>query len=180
VELKLKVKIQDNVCRKLYPSLYKGAAVGGIMMGDGLEVLAKYLDVKSKQGTGYNLLVNTFHPFYYLTNDIYGDAQLRLLCDDAKITSLKAVMSKRLLPLDTKYPIEHDALTEDGNPVLFCCLLDVPRLVRFKTGLTLHEKTGKVISFDFQQAALSEYLGDRVKHAILPFDKFTRLFFPDK
>jgi len=82
------------------------------------------------------------------------------------------------LPPDIKYPIEHDALTEDGTPVLFCCLLNIPRLFRFNNGLILHRKIGKVIAFDFQLEMLERYLGDRAEVMVFCFKEVMEWLFP--
>ena len=96
------------------------------------------------------------------------------------MTALRDTISKGLRPPDTKYPIEHDALTEDGKPVLFCCLLDIPRFLRFRTGLSLQGKTGKIIAFDFQEEVLMKHLGERAEFTKISFEKFAARFFPDK
>jgi len=94
------------------------------------------------------------------------------------MTTLKTAMLKGLLPSDSKYPIEHDALTEDGNPVLFCCLLNIPRLVQFKMGTLLHGKPGKIIAFDFQKDMLGRYLGDGIEFKTLSLEKLMERLYP--
>ncbi|MCL2047420.1 MAG: hypothetical protein FWG87_01720 [Defluviitaleaceae bacterium] len=159
VETRYRVDVHDYICRKLLYSQYKGGEISGIMLGEKLGLLEKYLLPQAKKETGYKFLTRAYRHFYFITNDSYGEAQLRLLCDNAKMHRLKTTLTKKFLPPNTKYPIEHDALTEDGSPVLFCCLLDVPRLVQFKMGVILHGKRGKVIAFDFQKEMLESYLG---------------------
>jgi len=180
VELRYMVEIRDDICRRRFLHQYNGAAVGGIMMGDGLEVLEGYLQPKAKQQSGLHFLTTTYQPFYFITNDNHGEAQLRLLCDDRKMASLQNALTAGRLPPDPKYPIEHDALTKDGKPVLFCCLLDIPRLFRFRAGIALHGKRGVVIAFDFQIETLKRYLGDDVEFIGLIFDKFVGKFFADE
>ena len=176
IEQRFKAEIQDNICRKLLFHQYQGETVNGIMIGADMETLEKYLTAKEKQQTAYHFLTKVFKSSYYITNDSHGEAQLRLLCDIEKIKGLKNVLSKGLCPPDTKHPIEHDALTEDGNPILFCCLLDIPRLIRFRNGVALHGKVGKVIAFDFQVDMLGRYLGDTAEFVGISFDKFVHRF----
>ena len=101
---------------------------------------------------------------------------MKILCDDDRIVWLKSILPKDSLPFDIKYYVEHDALTKDGNPILSCCLLDIPRLFRFKAGISLHEKIGKVITFDFQSEMLARYLGDKVEIVPVNFEKFMTRF----
>jgi len=141
------------------------------MMGKGLTILEKYLIAQAKTTAAHSFLTKTYQPFYFITQNDYGEVQLRLLCDKTKIDVLKAALLKGLIPADKKYPIVHDALTTDGKPVLFCCLLDVPRLVQFRTGIQLHGKLGRVIAFDFQREMLGRYLGNDVDFLFLSLEK---------
>jgi len=162
VEMRYRVAIHDSICRNLLFAQYKGEPVGGIMIGEEMTVLHKYLSAHAKTQATHAFLTETYQPFYFITNDKNGEAQLRLLCDNTRMVTLRKSMLKTYLPSDSKHPVEHDALTEDGNPVLFCCLLNIPRLVKFKTGVMLQGKVGTAIIFDFQKEVLGEYLGNGV------------------
>jgi len=177
IEQRYKAEVQDYICRKLLFHQYQGVAVGGIMVGYDMETLEKYLVAKGKQQTTYHFLTKVYTSFYYITNDTYGEAQLKLLCNAEKMTALKNILIKGLHQPDAKHPIEHDALTEDGSPVLFCCLLDIPRLIRFRNGVALHGKIGRVIAFDFQVDMLCRYMGDMAEFVGISFDKFSKMFF---
>ena len=176
IEQRFKAEIQDYICRKQLLHQYQGGLMSGVMMGADIETLEKYLTAKEKQQTAYHFFTKVYKSLYYITNDIRGEAQLRLLCDTEKMIGLKNIISKGLSPPDVKHPIEHDALTEDGNPILFCCLLDVPRLIRFRNGAALHGKIGKVIAFDYQVEMLGRYLGDTAEFVGISFDKFVSRF----
>lgn len=180
VEQRYKAEVRGTICRGSPSEQYISKEVSGIMIGQTLEALEQYWVKGNKNGAGLSFLMNTYHPFYYITNDIYGEKQLELLCDDKKIIELKNALSKGLQPSDGKYPIEHDAFDEDGKPVLFCCMLNIPRLFRFHNGLSLQGKTGKIIAFDFQQEVLMRYMGDRVEFINISFEKFTTRFFPNE
>jgi len=179
IEQRFRVEVQNNICRKLLFSQYEGSDVGGIMIGNELETLAKYLDVKDKQQTGFHFLSRTYQPFYYITNDIYGEVQLKILCDRGRMASLQGTLLNKLNPPDTKYHIVHDAMAQDGIPVLFCCLLDIPRLISFKDGVTLHNQSAQVIAFDFQAKMLKAYLGNSVQIRALNFEKIVKWLFPN-
>ena len=176
VEQRFKAEMQDYICRKQMFHQYQGGVMDGIMMGADMNTLEKYLTAKEKQQTAYHFFTKVYKSLYYITNDNHGEAQLWLLCNAEKMMGLKNILTKGLCPPDVKHPIEHDALTEDGNPVLFCCLLDIPRLIRFRNGIALHGKVGKVVAFDYQVEMLGRYLGDIAEFIDISFDKFVRRF----
>jgi len=178
-EQRFKAEVETNISRKLMVSQYEGKAISGIMIGRDMETLEKYLTVSEKEKIAYAFLTKVYQSFYYITNDRYGEAQLRILCDENKMLKLKYTLLTRLLPHDKSHAVENDAMTEDGNPVLFCCLLNFPRLIRFRNGITLQNKTGKVIAFDFQMDMLKRYLGDAATFVQLDFDKLAAQFFQD-
>jgi hypothetical protein len=178
VELRYKEDVQDYICRKTLPYQYNGMTVGGIMIGHDLEILERYLVAKTKTSSGHSFLAQSYQPFYFITNDNYGEAQLRLICDSARKAALNTAMQKGLLPMDSKYPIEHDALTKDGNPVLFCCLLNIPRLMKFRTGCILHSKPGMAIAFDFQREMLGRYLGGGIEIKSISLEKLIKRLYP--
>jgi hypothetical protein len=178
VEQRYKAEVRDTICRGVLSEQYSGKEVSGIMIGRSLESLEQYWTKEKKGGSELSFLSNTYHPFYYITNDAFGEIQLKLLYDDARMTAFSGALSKGLQSYDSKYPIEHDALTEDGNPVLFCCLLDIPRFLRFRNGLSLQGKAGKIIAFDFQQEVLMRHIGERAEFMTISFEKFAARFFP--
>ena len=157
-EQRFKAEVETNISRKLLVSQYEGRAVGGILIGKDFGTLEKYLSVEEKDKNVYDFLTKVYQPFYYITNDIHGEAQLKLLCNRDKMTMLRTSMLGRYLPPDKSQAVENDAMTKDGRPVLFCCHLDFPRLIRFRAGAILHKKFGKVAAFDFQKDILESYL----------------------
>jgi len=177
VEQRLRAEIQSNICRRLFPNQYSGIEVSGILMGASMDSLWNYLDVKAKQQAGYHFIYSSYKSFYFITNDSYGETQLRLLIDDSKGMEVRKTLMTKLYPPDIKHSIEHDALTEDGTPVLFCYLLDMPRLIRFRNGLELQGKVGKFIAFDFQKEVLCRFLGKEVDYVELNYEKFVMRFF---
>jgi len=180
VEQRLMNEVRDYICRKRMLNQYKGATVGGIMIGETMDILEKYLTVTEKNTLSYKFLTRTYRPFYYITNDIYGELQLKFLCDNRKMTAINNALLAKLLPPDKSHPVEHDAMTEDGIPVLFCFLLDIPRLEKFKESIVWHGKVGKVIGFGFQEEMLKRHLGDKVEFTSLDFDGCKQRFFPEK
>ena len=78
---------------------------------------------------------------------------------------LNEILSENLLPPSPTLPIEHDALEQDGSPVLFSYLCDLPRLHRFRCALTLHN----------QAEALREAFGAQVNITSIDFAAYERM-----
>lgn len=169
----------DELSRKLLLHQYKGDSVHGVMMGKDMEILEKYLNPTEKKVQNLNFLDLTYESFYYITNDNHGEFQLRVLCNKAKMNELKyQFVTSQFAPVDTKFPVVHDAINKDGNPVLFCFLLDIPRLIRFKGGLGFQNKTGVVLCLTHQRDMLMRYLGNDAEVKSYNFDKTKEWLFP--
>ena len=95
--------------------------------------------------------------FYYLTNDYKGERILSVVCDADLDNRLRAILMSDLKERDNGQIIENDASEQDGTPVLFGFYCDLPRIKRFDTALSLREKRGVIICFDFQRPALEKY-----------------------
>ena len=88
---------------------------------------------------------------------------------------LNEILSENLLPPSPTLPIEHDALEQDGSPVLFSYLCDLPRLHRFRCALTLHNQTGSILCFDYQAEALRGVFGAQVNITSIDFAAYERM-----
>lgn len=152
--------------------------VTGLLFADRTETLDQLLAQAHTRDREYFLFGEGCEPFYFLTNDHHGDALLRLLCDPPLLQAFLAVLRQGFAPPDTGRQIEQDAMTAAGQPVLFACLPDLPRLFRFCSALELHGRQGVLVCFDFQAAALKQGCGDRVALQLIDFDKFERGFLP--
>ena len=168
-------EIQFHICQGLLHGQYNRKVISGILIGENIEMLNKYLSYEAKQKSNFKFLTNTYQPLYYITNDIYGIAQLKLLCDETRLSAFKKSLLAKFHSPDIKYPIEHDALMGDKF-VLFCCLLDIPRLHRFRKSLKAHGRKAKVLAFDFQIKMLTKYFGEEVELISYKFEKFNELF----
>lgn len=122
----------------------------------------------------YFLLDGSFPHFYYLTNDRYGEAILRLLCDTQQRRTLDAILADGLHEGIPNWRVENDAIDSEGNPVLFAYTCDFPRIRRFDTALELHGMTGTLICFDYQEEALREICGQCVMLQSIDFQQFER------
>jgi len=174
-ETQFKIRAKKDFATKI--TQYNKAEVAGIMIGADMDVLKKYLDYPATAGFGP--MINAYDKLYYVTNDGIGEIQMRLLCDTWRMTALTKIMETGYFPIDSTFSIACDAKTEDGIPVLFCCLLDITKLIRFRNGLSMdrHNRNGKVICFDFQLDILNGYLGDRVEFIVINFNKLYKAYF---
>ena len=127
---------------------------------------------------GYFMLDGSFDSFRYLPNDHRGEVILKLLCDPERSADLNRLLSSDLYAKEPGWLVEHDAIDQDGDPVLFAYDFDMPRIVRFTTALDLHGKHGTILCFDFQADVLRRCCGGRVRFQTIGFEKFERRFFP--
>ena len=169
-ELRTKVYIRDRQ-RKHTEN------INGLILSDSLEQFTKVFQKADSSERSFFLLDNNYEHFYYLTNNRYGEVLIRLMCDSVKIQSLNSTLSQGYLPKDSGFPIVNDAVGENGEPVLFGYLLDIPRINRFITALNLHGRCGEIICFDFQSEAMRSVCGNNVKLQVIDFEKFERNFF---
>lgn len=173
-ELRAKVFFQ-NLARR------NGDAQGcvtGLLFADRIETLGQVLSQAHTRYREYFLFGEGCEPFYFLTNDHHGDALLRLVCAPPLLQAFLAVLRQGFAPPAPGGQIEQDAMTAAGQPVLFACLPDLPRLFRFCSALELYDRQGVLVCFDFQAAALKQGCGDRISLQLIDFDKFERGFLP--
>ena len=177
-EIKVQVLLKLLLCCERLPDQYARAEVSGLLLGNGLEHFYQILSAADTASRCFFLLDGNYEHFYYLTNDHYGDTLLKLLCSPENTAELGHMLMQGFYPKDTGLPIEHDALDQNGNPVLFGYFLDIPRINRFHTALQLQERTGTLICFDFQKEVLHRFCGGQAEFSTISFEKFERRFFP--
>ena len=134
----------------------------------------RYVILTQPDAHSYFLLDGSFPHFYYLTNDRYGEAILRLLCDTQQRRTLDVILADGLHEGIPNWRVENDAIDSEGNPVLFAYTCDFPRIRRFDTALELHGMTGTLICFDYQEEALREICGQCVMLQSIDFQQFER------
>ena len=166
------------LCCQRFPGRYGGMEVSGLLFGDGLEPFYSILTDGDSQTRCFFLLDGNYGHFYYLTNDHRGDVLLRLLCDTGRKAELDRILMQGLCEKDDGFVVENDAMDENGNPVLFGYVLDIPRINRFCTALQLQDRRGTIICFDFQKEALACFCSGQVELSAISFEKFERRFFP--
>ena len=179
-EQRAKALLTSTLCYDRLRSQYKPEQVAGLMIGKGLNLFSEILTATDSNARCFFLRDGSYEHFYYLTNDHYGKVLLKLLASKNKRISLNQVLAQDLHAADPGLAIENDAISPDGNPVLFGYFMDIPRINRFCNGLEFHDKKGTLICFDFQSEVLRSFCGDRVRIQAIRFDKFEGSFFNRK
>jgi len=177
-EISMKAIVRHYLCLSRMKNQYSSLKITGLLFGNNMEMLYRILSGGKKKKRSYFFLDGTFDEFIYLTNDRYGEVMLKLLCDIDKRKELNSILRENLYPPDRNTGIENDAVDENGDPVLYAYLIDMPRLARFVSMLELQDRTGTVICFDFQKEILSKFCGGRVEFETIDFKKFEGSFFP--
>lgn len=177
-EMRTKAMIIQTLCHKRLPHQYRMEDVCGLVLGADMEMAYQLLTSPGNGRRSYFVLDDNYDHFLYLTNDHAGETLLRLLSNPGKIAELDRMLMGGLYPHDPAMVIENDAVDKTGNPVLFAYFCDMPRLTRFVNGLTLHDKTGTLLCFDFQKDVLQRFCGECVQIQTIDLGKFERRFFP--
>lgn len=152
-EIRLKAVLQTEFCRNAQ------FTISGIVFGSSPMQIPAILNDMTQN---HFLLDGSYPHFYFLTLDHFGEIGAIKLCQPDMQERLNEILSENLLPPSPAMPIEHDALEQDGSPVLFSYLCDLPRLHRFRCALTLRNQTGSILCFDYQAEALREAFGAQV------------------
>ena len=160
------------LCNTRLAHQFSSGQVYGLLTGKGMEPLAQILTSADTGERCFFLMDGDYPRFCYFTNDERGEMLLRLLINPKKVQMLNQVLSQGLMPKDAGFPMEHDALDANGNPVLFGYFLDMPRISRFYTALQLQNRTGTLICFDYQAEAIRPVYGQELKIATISYKKF--------
>lgn len=165
-EIRLKAVLQTEFCRNAK------FTISGIVFGSSpMQIPAILNDMVQN----HFLLDGSYPHFYFLTLDHYGEVGISQLCQPSVQEQLNEILSENLLPPSPAMPIEHDALEQDGSPVLFSYLCDLPRLHRFRCALTLRGRTGSILCFDYQEEALRAVFGAQVNITSIDFAAYERM-----
>lgn len=177
-ELRVKALLQMELCQQRLSCQYGMGDVNALLFGDNMELAYLLLSDGLKKKQNYFVLDGNYEHFYYFTNDRHGTALLKLVCNLDMISELNQVLFQGLNPRKQDWHIENDAIDQNGEPVLFGYLFDMPRIARFNTALQLQGKKGTLICFDFQSTVLRRYCVSEVRFQTISFEKFERRFFP--
>lgn len=174
-EMRTKALMKTVLCRDRLAGQYGPDDIQGLLFGNSMELAFELLS--NSGGKNYFILDGNYEDFFYLTNDRYGETLLKLLCEAERNDELREILQSGLEESRPGWNIEHDAIDEDGNPVLFAYLCNLPRLMRFYTAIRLQGLTGTVICFDFQEEVLRRYCSEGVRFQIVNFEKMKRRIF---
>ena len=179
-ELRLKIFLQMEMNGRRLGGQYGPDALEAILFADRMELSLELLQAEKKDGA-YFLFDGNYEHFYFLPNDYHGEVLLRLLCCTEKSRELEELMRTGLAGKGESGTWQ-DGWEQDGTPVLFGWLFDLPRIAGFQKMLTFRNLFGKVICFDYQREALEKYFSARgaaPAFETIDFEKFERRFFGD-
>ncbi len=175
IEMRFKAIIQTTICQNRFSHQYTAEDIHGLVLANNMRVASEIL--KQPRHKKYFLFDGNYDHFYYLTNDHRGERILQMLCSVNLSQKLYDTLSYDLYEQDPTFPVENDAIDEDGNPVLFACTFDLVRIRRFIQGLVSQNRKGTVYCFDFQKDALGSVCDDHVNIQTVSFAKWERSFF---
>lgn len=176
-EMRLKALLKTELCLHRLPCCFQKAPICGILFGNTMELLYSIMTSVNAGKRNYFILDGNYDAFHYLTCDHRGEVILQLLCHPAQRSALDDILQQNLSQKRVGWPIDHDAVDESGNPVLFGYSCDMPRILRFDTALELQGRTGTLICFDFQEPVLRRICCQRVTIHSIDFEKFERSVF---
>ena len=173
-EMRLKALLQMEVCQSRLSGQLMSAEICGIVFGEGMAQMEQLMGGCSGNQHNYFVLDGNFEHFYYLTSDRRGEAILQLLCDTGLRESPDDILSENLSASRPDWPVENDAMDDQGCPVLFGYTCDMPRIRRFDTALKLHGQTGTIFCFDFQAQTIHRLCGSQVTLQSIDFEAYER------
>jgi hypothetical protein len=179
-EMRAKALLTALLCRERLTGVYSTDHIKTLMLGDGMETAYQLLTSTGGVKRSYFVLDGNYENFLYLTNDRAGETVLRILCNKALTDELNRILAVNLAPRAPGLPVEHDALDENGDPVLFGYSFDMQRIIRFDSALRLHCRTGTLICFDFQADVLRRYCSENARFQTIDLTKLERRFFPSE
>lgn len=178
-EIKLKAILQHHLNQGVLSRHYRtDTQIHAIMVGTDMYTAT----VLMRSTGGYHkccfALDTSYDYFHFVPDTPAGEALLKLLAAPQLLAKLDGLLGSDLQPPDREaFPFEHDAVQEQGIPVLFAYDFDMLEICRFITALRMHQLTGQILCFDFQKATILEYAGDAVSVSTIDLEKFKRRFF---
>ena len=177
-EMRTKAQVSDILCRERFPDQYTPDDVRGMIFANKMELAYEILSNSGNKQ--YFILDGSYENFYYVTNDQKGELLLRFLCDKELREELDERVIGHLDPPKNRLLFEHDALLEDGTPVLLAYDCDLRRISKFTSMLNLQERHGVLMCFDYQADTLGRFCGERVTLKTIDYEKVKRRFFENK
>lgn len=166
--------LRHTLCGNRFGGKYGLDCLRTVLVCEGLQALVDILQGAYTPNRNFFALEEHNSGFYYLTNDHKGDVLLRLLCDPVRRARLTAILAGHFCAPNPNLYVENDALDAQGNPVLFACLPDIPRLARFLSAFLDGNGKGSVVCFDFAAQALRSCCKENVAIMAVSFDLFEK------
>ena len=176
-EMRLKALLQIELCQQRLPDRFRNAKQDAIVFGASMKQMEWLMGIESKATRSFFVLDGNFEHFYFLTNDHHGEVLLQLLCEPELKATLDEILMENLSESRVSWPIVNDGFDESNAPVLFGYTCDMPRIKHFDTALSLHDQTGTLICFDFQEKTMRRICGPRVSLQCIDFEAFERSVF---
>lgn len=180
-ELRLKALLRYHASQGVLSGRYLTAGysydtpVKALFIGDLMSTGLKLLNSDGGFHKTFFRLDASFDFFHFVPDSPAGKAVLRLLCCPAVRVQLDPILLSDLEPPDPRSGIPHDGMAE-GEPVLLAYDMDLLRLSRFHTALSLSGRSGRLICFDFQAETLERYFGNSARCITIDLQKFERRF----
>lgn len=178
-ELRLKALLRYHARQGILSDEYLPAGysystpVKALFIGDHMDTCLKLLgSVGGFRKTCFRL-DSSFDFFHFVPDSSAGVTLIRILCSHDIRAQLDSILLSDLEPPDPRMGFSHDGMT-NGEPVLLAYDLDMLRLSRFHTALSLRDLTGWLICFDYQAEVLTKYFGKSVRITTIDLQKFER------
>lgn len=183
-ELRVKALLNYHASRgvlskgRVEPAYNPDSPIKALFIGKDMGTALKLLTSTGGYQKSYFCLDKSFDYFHYIPADPAGETLLRVLCSPELMENLKTLLLSDLHPPCMDLPLEHDAVTEDGLPILLAFDFDMLRLVHFHTALSFQALRGHLICFDFQTDVLRQFFGADIEIETIDLKKFERRFLP--
>lgn len=177
-ELRAKTLMRVALCQQRLAGQYEAEDIKALALGNDMDLAYQLLTGTGGKKRSYFVVDGNYDNFHFITNDRRGEAVLRLLVDPGLSAALEDALPDDLYEHEPGLPIENDAMTEDGAPVLFGWEMNMARIIRFNMALSVHGRKGLLYCFDFQAGVLRRFCCENVDIESIDFDKFERRFLP--
>lgn len=161
-EIRARAEIEYIIYYKRLSGVYGQESMYGLMFGDSLETMYTLWTRADKKMQKFLYWDSHYDHFYALTNDRRGELLLSILSDSHVWDTLNTALfnTYSLKPLLEDSYDSYDAITEQGDPVLFGCIPDLTEMDRFIYLTNQRETRGVIICFDDQKETLRHLFGN--------------------
>ena len=176
-EMRFKAMMQTTLCQNRLSRQYSTDSIQGVIFGNSMEFVSDILSqTRNKE---YFILDGGYDHFYYLTNDRKGERILSVLCYPEVVKMFHSTLGSDFNKQDPTFPVENDAIDKKGNPVLFACICDLPRINRFVNAVKSQHRHGIIVGFEFQEDVLSRLCPEQIEFESISFEKWERNYFDE-